>query len=50
MVVESFESPEGNYCVDIFARDEGSFGLEEYRRDPEDMRGWFPLHRHPGRT
>ncbi len=45
-VVASFDSPAGDYCVDIFARDDGTFGFEEYRRDPEDMRGWFPLHRH----
>jgi hypothetical protein len=47
-VVASFESPEGNHCVDIFTRGDGTFGLEEYRRDPEDLRGWFPLHRFPG--
>ena len=27
-------------------RDDGTFGFEEYRRDPEDLRGWFPLHRY----
>jgi hypothetical protein len=27
-------------------RDDGTFGFEEYRRDPEDMRGWFSLHRY----
>ena len=45
-VVASFDSQAGDYCVDIFLRDDGTFGFEEYRRDPEDMRGWFPLHRH----
>ena len=24
-------------------RDDGTFGFEEYRRDPEDGRGWFSL-------
>jgi len=43
-VVASFNSPTGDHCVDIFLRDDGTFGFEEYRRDPEDMRGWFPLH------
>ena len=45
-VVTSFDSPAGDHCVDIFVRDDGTFGFEEYRRDPEDMRGWFPLHRY----
>lgn len=43
-VVASFNSPAGDHCVDIFVREDGSFGFEEYRRDPEDMKGWFPLH------
>jgi len=43
-VVASFNSPEGDHCVDIFVRDDGTFGFEEYRRDVEDMKGWFPLH------
>ena len=45
-VVASFDSPAGDHCVDIFARNDGTFGFEEYRRDPEDMRGWFALHRY----
>jgi len=45
-VVASFNNPTGDHCVDIFARDDGTFGFEEYRRDPEDLRGWFPLHRY----
>ena len=46
LVVASFDSPAGDYCVDIFRRDDGSYGLEEFRRDAEDLRGWFSLHRH----
>lgn len=30
-------------CVDIFERPNGSFGFEEYRRDVEDGKGWFPV-------
>jgi hypothetical protein len=30
-------------CVDVFRRADGSFGFEEYRRDPEDGRGWFAI-------
>lgn len=45
-VAASFNNPSGDHCVDIFVRDDGTFGFEEYRRDPEDMRGWFPLYRY----
>ena len=45
-VVASFNSPAGDHCVDIFVRDDGSFGFEEYRRDAEDLSGWFPLNRY----
>ena len=30
-------------CVDIFVRHDGSFGFEEFRRDPEDMGAWTPM-------
>ena len=30
-------------CVDIFKRPDGTFGFEEFRRDPEDMGGWTPI-------
>jgi len=46
LVIKSFDSPAGDYCVDIFMREDGTFGLEEFRKDPEDLKGWFPLHRH----
>jgi hypothetical protein len=26
LVVSSFDSPAGDYCVDIFMRDDGTFG------------------------
>jgi hypothetical protein len=47
-VTASFNNPSGDHCVDIFARDDGTFGFEEYRRDHEDMKGWFALHRYSG--
>ena len=37
----SVEAPGGTVCVDIFQRPDGSWGLEEYRRDAEDGTGWF---------
>ena len=45
-VLVSLENSAGDHCVDIFVRDDGTFGFEEYRRDPEDERGWFSLRRY----
>ncbi len=45
-VLKSLENSAGDHCVDIFVRTDGTYGFEEYRRDPEDMRGWFSLHRY----
>ena len=30
-------------CVDIFRREDNSFGFEEYRKDPEANEGWFKI-------
>lgn len=40
-VAHSIEAPGGAVCVDIFQRPDGSWGIEEYRRDAEDGFGWF---------
>ena len=45
-VLSSLENSVGDRCVDIFVRDDGTFGFEEYRRDPEDLSGWFSLQRY----
>jgi hypothetical protein len=42
LVRASHQTAEGNRCVDIFARPNGTFGFEEFRRDPEDMGAWTP--------
>jgi hypothetical protein len=42
-VLRSIETDDGGRCVDLFVRSDGSFGFEEYRRDSEDRRGWFPI-------
>jgi hypothetical protein len=46
LVLDSIETPDGDRCVDVFRRDDGTFGFEEYRRDIEDPSGWFPIARH----
>ena len=45
-VLDSINNVTGDHCVDIFVRDDGSFGFEEFRRDHEDQRGWFSLQRY----
>ncbi len=42
LVLRSIETPDGQHCMDLFRRPDGSHGFEEYRRDPEDVRGWYP--------
>jgi hypothetical protein len=36
-------------CVDIFSRPDGTFGFEEFRRDPEDIGAWTPVAYYSGR-
>jgi hypothetical protein len=36
-------TPALDRCVDIFSRPDGTFGFEEFRRDPEDMGAWTPV-------
>jgi hypothetical protein len=43
-------TPAVDRCVDVFARPEGSFGFEEFRRDPEDMGHWTPVAYYSTRT
>jgi hypothetical protein len=42
-VLSSPSTPAVDRCVDIFRRPDGTFGFEEFRRDPEDMGGWTPI-------
>lgn len=39
-VIDSINDDAGRRCVDIFQRADGSWGFEEYRRDPEDGGKW----------
>lgn len=35
---------DGEYiCVDIFLRPDGTYGFDEFRRDPEDSSGWYSI-------
>jgi hypothetical protein len=48
-VLASYQTTEANRCVDIFSRPDGTFGFEEFRRDPEDMGAWTPVAYFSGR-
>jgi hypothetical protein len=43
IVVASPSTPTADRCVDVFRRPDGTFGYEEFRRDPEDMGVWTPV-------
>lgn len=43
LVVDSIENAEHNRCVDLFSRPDGTYGFEEFRRDPEDEGAWTPI-------
>ncbi len=49
-VLRSINDEDAARCVDIFLRPDGTIGFEEYRRDVEDGRGWFPIGGHASRV
>lgn len=49
VVLASIENPEHDRCVDLFRRPDGTFGFEEFRRDPEDAGAWTPVQFYAGR-
>ena len=46
-VVMSLHNEAVDRCIDIIANGDGSFGLKEFRRDPEDRGGWTLLAYNP---
>ena len=42
IVLDSVESGDGLYCVDLFEDPGGGFGFEHFRLEPEDG-AWAPL-------
>jgi hypothetical protein len=42
-VLRSPSTPAVDRCVDVFSRPNGTFGFEEFRRDPEDGGFWTPI-------
>ena len=49
-VLRSMNDPGAARCVDIYRRPDGTIGFEEFRRDVEDGRGWFPIGGHSNRV
>jgi hypothetical protein len=48
VVFSSIENFEGNRCIDLFLRPDGTYGFEEFRRDPEDAGSWTPVQYYSG--
>jgi hypothetical protein len=42
-VLASFENSDGSHCVDVFKRDDGSFGFEEFRGESDGAARWQSL-------
>jgi hypothetical protein len=42
-VLTSYQTTEADRCVDMFCRANGTFGYEEFRRDPEDRGAWTAI-------
>ncbi|WP_299029306.1 hypothetical protein [uncultured Sulfitobacter sp.] len=45
-VIRSVNLQGETICVDIFLRPNGTYGFDEFRRDPEDGRGWYSIGHH----
>lgn len=45
-VIRSINLEGETICVDVFLRPDGTYGFDEFRRDPEDGRGWYSIGHH----
>ena len=45
-VIRSINNIDESLCVDIFQRDDKTYGFEEYRRDKESNEGWYKINSH----
>ena len=43
IVVRSINNSDQSLCIDIFKRNDNTFGFEEYRRDKETYEGWYKV-------
>ncbi len=42
-VIRSINNSDQSLCVDIFQRNDKTYGFEEYRRDKETYEGWYKV-------
>jgi hypothetical protein len=49
-VIRSINLDGETICVDVFMRPDGTYGFDEFRRDPEDGRGWYSIGHHGDET
>jgi hypothetical protein len=49
-VLKSIEDDYHERCVDLFARPDGTFGFEEFRRDVEDQGRWTATQYYSGKS
>ena len=42
-VIHSINNSDQSLCVDIFIRNDKTYGFEEYRRDKETYDGWYKV-------
>jgi hypothetical protein len=49
-VVATVHSDDAHHCVKIIRQPDGTFGFQEYRRDPEDAGGWTLVAESSGAT
>lgn len=47
-VIASIESVDGSHCVDIFVREDMSFGFEEFRGESDGGARWQALGKYSG--
>jgi hypothetical protein len=47
-VVATVHSDDARHCVKVIKQPNGTFGFQEYRRDPEDAGGWTLVQENSG--
>lgn len=50
IVLANLENAKRDRCVDLFLRPDGTYGFEEFRRDPEDAGAWTPVQFYAGKS
>ena len=43
-VIRSINNIDESLCVDIFRREDNTFGFDEFRREKETNEGWYKIH------